>query len=421
MSEFTEKVLIGKYNKIDKRTKNLLINKLDNSSFENDFSGWDLGAGTQSIDTTIVLNGAKSLKIANTGSGNYRFKDMVFPNGHKIYASAYSYLESATDPSHINVKERFGVSDYESNSANIVRNGFSSEIGVWDRKSLVKTISNGGIRLSLGRNQTQVATYYFDNLLVIDMTDIFGEGNELTASEMDAWLLAIDKLWFDKISIQYLDRYNDNYWYNKTMNIIGDSITAHYPNEENFSVVTANKLGMTLNNYGISGSMIAIQESSPTTRDPIVTRYSSMADGADLIIVAGGTNDFFYGLCPFGDMTSRSSFDFYGAMHNLCSGLIEKYSGKNIMFMTPIKRSQSPLLTQESVNANGKTLKEYCDAIKQVCAYYGIPVLDMHSECILIPQIAGQNTAFFIDGTHPNEEGHAIMSRSLVAFLKRLA
>jgi lysophospholipase L1-like esterase len=204
----------------------------------------------------------------------------------------------------------------------------------------------------------------------------------------------------------------------------GDSITEGYipysgENYYKYADRVADAFGMTISNHAIGGSTIAVKESVPTERDPIVTRYSSMADG-DLIIIAAGTNDWQYNHTPLGTMADRTNYTFYGALHNLCLGLVEKYSGKQIMFMTPIKRSQDPYLTPESVNGNGKTLKEYADIIKEVCGYYGIPVLDMFRECPLNPAISTQKTVYVPDGTHPNTAGHGIMARRVIGFLKQL-
>jgi len=218
-------------------------------------------------------------------------------------------------------------------------------------------------------------------------------------------------------------------WTGNTMNIIGDSITyglVNYPEIgdvvlNRFSNIVAEELNMTLNNYGINSSTISVKATDPTGRDPIVTRYTSMSNSADLIIVAGGTNDWMYDWTPLGDMNSRSNNEFYGALHNLCLGLLDKYIGKQLLFMTPIKRYQAPYNSPTAINANGKTLREYCDIIKEVCSYYGIPVLDMHSECTLNPFIVTQQTVFFPDGgTHPNDAGHVIMANRLIGCLKQL-
>jgi lysophospholipase L1-like esterase len=81
------------------------------------------------------------------------------------------------------------------------------------------------------------------------------------------------------------------------------------------------------------------------------------------------------------------------------------------------------------VNGNGKTLKEYGDIIKEVCAYYSIPVLDMYKESGLYPfddELAinyynqqGSAGAYYY--THPNAEGHKLMAKRLTGYLRQLA
>ena len=175
---------------------------------------------------------------------------------------------------------------------------------------------------------------------------------------------------------------------------------------------------MSLQNNGISGCTIAEQSGNTTGRDPIINRYTDMDDDADLVIIAAGTNDCNYSWTPFGDFTDRTKNTFQGAMHLLCEGLIKKYPGKMILFMTPIKRAQD-MPTPESTNSYGKTQKDYADAIKAICGYWGLPVLDMYNECWLNPFIAEIATEYFDSvKTHPTAEGQLIMADILTSHLK---
>jgi lysophospholipase L1-like esterase len=216
----------------------------------------------------------------------------------------------------------------------------------------------------------------------------------------------------------------------KTLVINGMSITAgSYPTDgtpgyedvlTRYSTIVADAFKMAESNHAIGGSVLAIQSANPTTRDPLISRYQSMANG-DIVIIDIGTNDWQYDWTPLGTMNSRNNNEFYGALHNLCLGLLEKYTGKPILFLTPIKRYQTPYnVTPLDVNANGKTLEDYGNIIKQVCGYYGIPVLDMHHECTLNPSISTQKTLYVPDGTHPNLAGHAIMARRIIGYLKQI-
>ena len=155
----------------------------------------------------------------------------------------------------------------------------------------------------------------------------------------------------------------------------------------------------------------------------MVTRYQDMPD-ADVVVVLGGSNDWYYAWTPIGEFTDRTNYTFYGALHNLILGLMEKYADSLIVFATPIKRGNTADLT----NSNGKTLAEYCDIIKEVCAYYGVAVLDCNRAVQLAPFLSWQNSKYFLapggqtesDYTHPNDLGHTKIAAYITGQIKAL-
>lgn len=269
----------------------------------------------------------------------------------------------------------------------------------------------------------------------------------------------------------------------KRLHVIGDSITEGIVGNgtapvEPWAVIVAKALKMQLTNYGISASSIAVaagnggmyasladlqaatkvsgmyytvltgnqtfqvyywngsslSTSTRKLRTPIVQRYSFMSNDADVVIVAGGTNDFQYNWTDVGTMADRTEDTFYGAMHLLCAGLLQKYLGKTIIFCTPIKRAQTSLDNSadttahkggsygsvDSQNLFGKTLGDYSNIIKEVCAYYSIPVIDMYSNSLLNPSLASQASLFDSVKTHPYQEGHNMMARYIIGQLKAI-
>ena len=209
----------------------------------------------------------------------------------------------------------------------------------------------------------------------------------------------------------------------KTILGIGDSITQADGCEAGWIMRTANNLGMVGINKGINGSTIAVKESNPDERAPMVTRYQDMPD-ADVVVVLGGSNDWYYAWTPIGEFADRTNYTFYGALHNLIQGLMQKYADSLIVFCTPIKRGNTADLT----NSNGKTLGEYCDIIKEVCAYYGIASLDCNRDVQLAPFVPWQNNKYFLvpggqtesDYTHPNDLGHTKIAAYITGQIKAL-
>lgn len=209
--------------------------------------------------------------------------------------------------------------------------------------------------------------------------------------------------------------------YGLKANWIGDSIVAG----DDFDEYVTAALGIVETDYGINGSTIGLNSDGTNGRNAICLRYTEMSNDADIIIVSAGTNDFQYSWGTFGDITSTDNTSFYGALKTLCEGLIAKYPTKTICFTTPIKRAQpfdgeTELTNNFSENANGKTLRDYSEAIKEVCSYYSIPVLDMWSESGLNPGLPAQLGLFDNYHTHPLATAQKIMAKRVCGWLTQL-
>ena len=214
---------------------------------------------------------------------------------------------------------------------------------------------------------------------------------------------------------------------NVKANFLGDSITEGHGTTDfatkPFHQLIAKKYGMACaRNYGIGGTRFAKQiNSSANSRWDLnfCARYSEMDDDASLIVVFGGTNDFGHGDAPFGEMTDRTPDTFYGACHTLMSGLIAKYPEARIIFMTPLHRTSEENLIKENGLA-GHKLIDYVNAIKEVAAYYSLPVLDLWSVSGLQPKVDVIKQKYVPDGLHPNDAGHERMADVIGAFLEAL-
>lgn len=217
-----------------------------------------------------------------------------------------------------------------------------------------------------------------------------------------------------------------NQWYGKNLTVDGDSITHDQGQKNYWQYVLRDKLEMNIlrsNDFvgadgttnfvgtnGVAGSRIAYGVEQNDVKYCIGSRYQYLDDNADLIIIAGGTNDWVHNGVDLGTMTDRTNVTFYGALHLLCVGLIEKFPSKQIAFMTPIKRTNY----LDHTNKFGKTLEEYADAIIEVCGYYGIPVIDLFHELCMNPSIPIQKELYFADDTHPNTAGQKRMGDKVV-------
>lgn len=215
-----------------------------------------------------------------------------------------------------------------------------------------------------------------------------------------------------------------NTWNGKKAVFLGDSITAgswYNPTlktwenmTENWTYWVSKLCGMTYKNYGIGGTHVSSAYNSgdgSKAEQAFTNRYSDMDDDADVVFVMGGTNDWLpdhTDTAPFGNISDNTDVSFCGAIRVLCEGLIKKYNGKQIFFLTPICNAN-----QLSANpTTGKTLKEYCDAITEICGMYSIEVINTHVNAPLHFMIAENASKYCSqqDGsTHPNDLGQKLL------------
>lgn len=206
----------------------------------------------------------------------------------------------------------------------------------------------------------------------------------------------------------------------KTINCLGDSITEGYKNREISWADKIEPLVRTekINKYGIGGSTV----SDYVDEHPMCIRYSEMDDSADFIVIFAGNNDFTRSV-PMGEPNDTNTKTFYGALNTLLSGLREKYPNGKFLYVTPLRMwnyahpKWNEFVEYDKKNKVGKTLKDYRDAIISRCEYYEIPYLDLYNEG-LYGRTEKTRNAVYIDGLHPNDEGHNIIASKIAGKLK---
>lgn len=203
------------------------------------------------------------------------------------------------------------------------------------------------------------------------------------------------------------------------VNVIGDSITyGAYTGENDDSpastaempwcAVMAERLGFkALRNYGISGTSIS-RTSHVLPEMAFSVRYDEMSDDADLIIVAGGTNDFGTSV-KLGSQNDEDDTSFFGGLNCLCKGLKIKYPDSVTVFITPFDREN------EDKNDCGFSLEEYRKAIKSVAEENGFPVIEGDRL-----GLKGKTDYLMSDGTHPTPIAHKMLGDRIAERLAKI-
>ncbi len=174
--------------------------------------------------------------------------------------------------------------------------------------------------------------------------------------------------------------------------------------------------------YGVSGTRIARQHVVEDCEKlgNFCDRAARMEDGADIVVVFGGINDFSHGDAPLGTPDDQTNETFCGALNVLITTLVNKYPGATVVFMTPLHTpcEEAPF-NSRSLRAAG-TLYDYVDAIIDACGYYAVPVLDLFRVSGIQPRVDILREKYLPDGVHPNDAGNLRIAERLEGFLRSL-
>lgn len=219
----------------------------------------------------------------------------------------------------------------------------------------------------------------------------------------------------------------------KKVVFLGDSITMGYglkDTAKRYPSVFCKIAGCEEINYGITGTLIARAGVSVPDNLAFIDRYADMAQG-DLAVIFGGANDYWWSDMPVGDESSTDAAYFHCALRELCLGLKKKYSDSPILFVIPYQHrgygnfyggrdfKDACFHDTGARNYLGNTLKVYCDLIREICAKYRIPTLDLFTDSGMdIPGSDEDAANYTLDGCHPSPAGHKLLAERLYEFVK---
>lgn len=198
-------------------------------------------------------------------------------------------------------------------------------------------------------------------------------------------------------------------WQGKKWNVMGDSITADV--NSYWRKISQNLGFATARGYGIGGTALAYRAgdgSALFVDQYMAKRYVNMDLDADLVTVAGGTNDFLQvPLGTYGDTTDTTVF---GALHVLMTGLVDMYPTATIAFILPFARYNG--LTGVS-SIDGTRFQDIQEAIVKMCNKFSLPYFDSRKLPLRFYDADQRNqwtntsiATGLPDGLHPNQLCH---------------
>lgn len=185
-------------------------------------------------------------------------------------------------------------------------------------------------------------------------------------------------------------------WSGKTITVIGDSIsTGGYPG------MLGTMTGATIVNNSTSGIKL-------TTG--IVPKVQELTGDSDLIIIFGGTNDYWHKGTSIGTIDSTSSSTYYGALNTILSTLKTNHSESEYLFVFPYDQTFQG--NPSSTDFGYGTLDDFRAAFIEFCTQNDVNYVDLGETEFDCAQHTG-------DGVHPNTTGHQIIAEAIYDYISK--
>ena len=175
-----------------------ITNLIANGDFSNNLTNWTSNASSMVNDivSTGGINNSKYIKLTPKATYSYlKSPDITIPVNHKVYMSSY-YRKNGGGASRMNIYDFV-------NSKELIGTALTNDVSTWTKTSIYGTNTTSATSykaLVYGACGTYTAGMYteWDNVLVVDLTETFGSGNEPDKAWCDA---NID--WFEGSKIIY--------------------------------------------------------------------------------------------------------------------------------------------------------------------------------------------------------------------------
>ena len=223
--------------------------------------------------------------------------------------------------------------------------------------------------------------------------------------------------WIDANESVYTSKFKG-----KKLVTFGDSITEGVGasnSSKNYPSLLSSKYGLIVENKGISGATWAKYNDGYDDISVLTQISNTNFSDVDYVTIFAGTNDFGRGVRPIGNNDDAVENTMKGAINLAIKQIIQAKPTIRIAIITPMWRQRLASGDNKDSDFNtfqGKYLKEYVDAVKEMADYNHIPCLDFYHNCLINKY---NYQTFLNDGLHPNDTGYELLADMIHAFLEK--
>ncbi|QHW38055.1 SGNH/GDSL hydrolase family protein [Staphylococcus ursi] len=200
----------------------------------------------------------------------------------------------------------------------------------------------------------------------------------------------------------------------KKIGIIGDSVAKGSRASKNFGMYLAEMLEATVQNVAVGGATMS------TVKPNSIYEQAAKIKNMDLVIIQGTDDDWLYnGSAGVSIGTSKTNVKtFYGAFCKTVELIKTNNPKAKIIVMTATRQLpvNGTTIRRKDTDKNGLglDLEAYVNAQVIACSELNVPVFDAYHTHLLDPYNPAFRVKNMVDGLHPNELGHEVITHELL-------
>ena len=208
----------------------------------------------------------------------------------------------------------------------------------------------------------------------------------------------------------------------KHVHLFGDGVcfglgSSNIP-ELAYPALLTSKYGLVINNHALGDATVGVYGDEYLAERSVIKQIENaqLANG-DFAIIFAGSEDYKSGVAKVGYDTDKSEYSFKGALNICIETLMKKNSNIKVLVVSPLFRARldadDPRNSDETP-INELYLRDYSNAMKDVCDYNHIPFLDLHSTGMINKY---NFNAYLSDRLYLNDAGHDMLSNKIFSAL----
>lgn len=278
-------------------------------------------------------------------------------------------------------------------------------------KKGVKNLPNDKYDFTVSVRKYDTRIEYVAKAITYDVCEIYISNSYLTSSNLKTWTE-----WYqtNTVTKSKLD--------GKKLHLFGDGVCFGIGSSDisnlSYPALLNSRYGLNIYNHALGDATIGVYGDEYLAERSVIKQIeNSEITNGDLAIIFAGSNDYKSGFAKIGNTSDINDYSFKGALNTCIKKLMEKNQSIKILVITPLFRARlnaDDFRNSDDTPINEQYLRDYANAIKEVCEYNHIPCLDLHSQSMINKY---NFSTYLKDRFYPNDVGHDMLADKIFSAL----